>query len=76
MARGIDREPMPPANRVGIALAANAMQSYVSTGDWRAPYVRALLIEVGAVPEIPTQIWADLHPPRRRARMRNDPECE
>ena len=67
MACGIDREPVSPANRVGILPATNAMQSYVRTGDWR-PYVRALLIEDGADPEIARQIWADLHPPRRRVR--------
>ena len=50
MPRGIDREPMSPEHRVGIVPATNAMRSYVRTGDWRAPYVRALLIAVGADP--------------------------
>jgi hypothetical protein len=76
MACGIDREPMPPANRVGIVSTTNAMQSYVRAGDWGAPYVRGLLIAVGAGPGIPTQIWALLHPPRRRARVLHDPACE
>jgi hypothetical protein len=73
MACGIDREPPVTGESRGHPAGHQCSGAYRGLAR---PYVRALLIEVGADCEIPTQIWPELQPPPRRTRVRDDPECE